>query len=123
MCIALPEKILSTRETEAGVWARTERAGFVHETDLSLLEPVRPGDYVLVFRGAALRRVEKEEAERIEAALRAVSAAADGVEDTSMIEAGFSDLGNPDDRLPPHLKALASKAQTKATENESESKA
>lgn len=51
MCIAVPEKIVSIRETETGLWGKTERAGVVHETDLSLLGAVRAGDWVLVFRG------------------------------------------------------------------------
>ena len=106
MCIAVPEKIVSIRETETGLWGKTERAGVVHETDLSLLDAVRSGDWVLVFRGSALRVVPEEEAMRVEAALRAVSSAAVGEEDAAMIAAGFEDLGNPDDRLPPHLKAM-----------------
>ena len=76
MCIAVPEKIVSIRETETGLWGKTERAGIVHETDLSLLDGVRVGDWVLVFRGSALRVVPEEEAMRVEAALRAVSSAA-----------------------------------------------
>lgn len=109
MCIAVPEKIVSLRESEAGLWGKTERAGIVHETDLSLLDGVRVGDWVLVFRGSALRVVPEEEAMRVEAALRAVSSAAVGEEDAAMIAAGFEDLENPDDRLPPHLKAMLKK--------------
>lgn len=109
MCIAVPEKIVSLRESEAGLWGKTERAGVVHETDLSLLDGVRVGDWVLVFRGSALRVVPEEEAMRVEAALRAVSSAAVGEEDAAMIAAGFEDLENPDDRLPPHLKAMLKK--------------
>lgn len=109
MCIAVPEKIVSLRESEAGLWGKTERAGIVHETDLSLLDGVRVGDWVLVFRGSALRVVPEEEAMKVEAALRAVSSAAVGEEDAAMIAAGFEDLENPDDRLPPHLKAMLKK--------------
>lgn len=109
MCIAVPEKIVSLRESEAGLFGKTERAGAVHETDLSLLDGVRVGDWVLVFRGSALRVVPEEEAMRVEAALRAVSSAAVGEEDAAMIDAGFEDLENPDDRLPPHLKAMLKK--------------
>lgn len=106
MCIAVPEKIVSIRETETGLWGKTERAGIVHETDLSLLDAVRAGDWVLVFRGSALRVVPEEEARRVEAALCAVSCAAFGEENETMLTKGFEDLGNPDDRLPPHLKAM-----------------
>ena len=70
MCIAVPEKIVSIRETETGLRGKTERAGVVHETDLSLLDAVRAGDWVLVFRGSALRVVPEEEAMRVEAAKR-----------------------------------------------------
>lgn len=109
MCIAVPEKIVSIRETETGLWGKTERAGVVHETDLSLLGAVRAGDWVLVFRGSALRVVPEEEAKRVEAALCAVSSAAFGEEDEAMLAKGFEDLGNPDERLPLHLKAMLQK--------------
>lgn len=112
MCIAVPEKILSIRETETGVLGKTEREGAVHDTDLSLLDAVKVGDWVLVFRGSALRIIPEDEARRVEAALRAVSSAAFGERDEAMLAVGFEDLDNPDDRLPPHLKALLGRHQS-----------
>ena len=58
MCLAVPARVVSMEGSSAMV----DVAGNRREADLSLLEDVRPGDYVLVHAGFAIGRYDEEEA-------------------------------------------------------------
>ena len=60
MCLAVPVKVVSVEEGEALVDAG---AGNLVRTDLSLVEDVQPGDYVLLHAGFAIQKYDPAEAE------------------------------------------------------------
>jgi hydrogenase expression/formation protein HypC len=60
MCLAVPVKVVSVEEGEAIVDAG---AGNLVRTDLSLVEDVQPGDYVLLHAGFAIQKYDPSEAE------------------------------------------------------------
>ncbi len=62
MCIAVPVKVVSIQGDTA--WCSPGAEGTRVEASLVLLEEdVQPGDYVLLHAGAAICRLEPEEAE------------------------------------------------------------
>ncbi len=103
MCIALPMKV----DRVEGVFAWCSRVGRAFRVDLSLIDPVKPGDWLLVFQDRALRPISAEEAEETEAALRAAAAVMEGDVSEENIRAGFGDLIDREPPLPPHLQAMA----------------
>jgi hydrogenase expression/formation protein HypC len=58
MCLAVPAKILSI----SGSTATVDMLGNTTSADLSLLENVNIGDYVLVHVGFAIQKYDEEEA-------------------------------------------------------------
>ncbi len=58
MCLAVPMKVLSLSEGMGAV----EISGVKKQVDLSLLEEVDVGDYVLIHAGFALSRLDEKEA-------------------------------------------------------------
>ena len=78
MCVAIPHRVVGVHFTANGTSADIEVTGGVSKVDTSLLEEVKQGDYVLVFRGQALRVVSEEEAQQIQAALDCVQKVMDG---------------------------------------------
>jgi hydrogenase expression/formation protein HypC len=58
MCLAVPAKILSI----SGSTATVDMLGNTTSADLSLLENVTVGDYVLVHVGFAIQKYDEEEA-------------------------------------------------------------
>lgn len=107
MCIALPMTVVSVD----GFVAQVSRSGPDGEPNIQSVdafgafgafglepfEPLRPGDQVLVFRGAVLRKVTQAEAQRIEAALACVAAVMAGENpNQTMIQEAFAELS-------PHL--------------------
>lgn len=109
MCIAIPKKVIALHNTASGTSADVGNAGFVERVDTSLIEHVSVGDYVLVFRGNALRVVDAEEARKIQTALTCVEKVMQGQTNSDELLAGFSDLENDANRLPPHLANLVGK--------------
>lgn len=100
MCIGIPMRVLEASGTLA--ICVSDGAENRQEVDISLVEAVSPGDWLLVFLGAARRVLEADEALRISDALRAMAMAAEG----GTVEAGlFADLEQGEPRLPPHLEA------------------
>lgn len=69
--------------------------------DLSLVGEVKPGEWLLVFLGAARERLTAARADEIRRALEGVAAAMRG-EDPA---ASFADLDARGPQLPPHLEA------------------
>lgn len=62
MCLAIPARVLKVREDRS---AQVDVAGSIREASLQLLPEVEAGDYVLLYLGCAVSRVEPEEAEEI----------------------------------------------------------
>ncbi len=64
MCLAIPGRLLNVTEAPDSRF-RTGQVSFdgvVRSINLSLLPEAMPGDYVLVHVGAAIARVDEEEA-------------------------------------------------------------
>lgn len=59
MCLAVPARVIEMD----GLKARVDVLGNVRSADLTLLDEVRVGDYVLVHAGFAIQRLEPEDAE------------------------------------------------------------
>ena len=60
MCLAVPARII---ELMPGGIAKAEVGGIVKEVNLSLVEDVTAGDFVIVHVGFALAKLEPEEAQ------------------------------------------------------------
>jgi hydrogenase expression/formation protein HypC len=60
VCLAIPAKIIEIQ----GATATVDVAGNVRQANLSLVEGVKVGDYVMVHAGFAITTYEPEEAER-----------------------------------------------------------
>jgi hydrogenase expression/formation protein HypC len=58
MCLAIPAKVTAIRETIAEV----EIEGTTTTADISVLDDVKVGDYVMVHAGLAIQKYEEEEA-------------------------------------------------------------
>jgi hydrogenase expression/formation protein HypC len=97
MCIGIPMRVVGVD----GNVATCEGRGTQVRLDLSLIDGVAPGDWVLSFRGAALRTMSADEAAQTNGALDALAAVLAGraVEDDM-----FADLVNRTPTLPPHLR-------------------
>jgi len=59
MCLAIPVKVLRID----GQTAEVELGGNLTTTDISLLEEVKAGDYVIIHAGIAIQRYDEQEAE------------------------------------------------------------
>lgn len=109
MCVAIPKKVLALHKTASGTSADVDNGGELERVDTSLIESVSVGDFVLVFRGNALRVVDAEEAAKIQSALDCVQKVMDREFDENQIQAGFADLDNASSALPPHLARIVGK--------------
>jgi hydrogenase expression/formation protein HypC len=67
MCLAVPAKIVELNGTAATISVD----GALREVDVSLIEDVRLGDYVLVHAGFAIHKWDKSEVEELEAIRKA----------------------------------------------------
>jgi hydrogenase expression/formation protein HypC len=70
MCLAVPGRILETRERAGSRVARVEFGGIVREAHLDFVPEVAVGDYVMVHVGFAISKVDRAEAERTYQILR-----------------------------------------------------
>ena len=68
MCLAIPARVVSIH----GHMARVDVAGNVHRADLSLVEDVEVGDYVLVHAGFAIQKLDRADAEETLAMYRSM---------------------------------------------------
>ena len=59
MCLAVPMKVL---KIEADNWGLLEIEGVRNKVNLSLVEGVQVGDYVIVHAGFAIEKMNEEEA-------------------------------------------------------------
>jgi hydrogenase expression/formation protein HypC len=59
MCLAIPAKVLSIN----GSTATVDMAGNQTVADISLLENVSIGEYIIIHAGMAIQRLDEEEAQ------------------------------------------------------------
>lgn len=97
MCIGLPMQLI----TKDGTRGRARYRGAEENVDLSLTAEATPGDFLLVFLGAARSVIDAAFAAQVQDALAAVEAVAEG----KSIDFAFADLTNREPELPPHLQA------------------
>jgi len=71
MCLAVPARILEVKGNKGIV----DFGGIRREINLSLVDNVKVGDYVLVHVGFAIQKLERKEAEEILKLWREVSEA------------------------------------------------
>jgi hydrogenase expression/formation protein HypC len=60
MCLAVPAKVIEVRESTA----RVEIGGNIRDANVSLVEDVKAGDYILLHAGFAIAKYDPEEALR-----------------------------------------------------------
>ena len=68
MCLAVPAKVIEINDLAA----RVEVEGNVREANLTLVEGVKVGDYVMLHAGFAISKYDPEEAQRTLELLREV---------------------------------------------------
>ena len=66
MCLSVPAKLIEI----AGVSGKADAGGNVIDVNLSLVEDVKTGDYVLVHAGFAIEKYDEEDAQETLALLR-----------------------------------------------------
>jgi len=64
MCLAIPGKILETRDEGGLRVAKVQFGGVTRDACLEYVPEAVPGDYVVVHVGFAISRIDAEEAER-----------------------------------------------------------
>ena len=64
MCLAVPGKILETREEGGSRLGRVQFGGITRQVQLDFVPEAGIGDYVIVHVGFALSKVNADEAER-----------------------------------------------------------
>lgn len=101
MCIGLPARVLEVPHD--GTAVVSGRAG-VERVDTRLVGDVRPGDWLLLFQGAARERIDAARAAEIDAALDLLDAALLGDAAGAAADPGF-DL--PSSIPAERLRALA----------------
>ena len=104
MCVGEPMRalrVIPAAHRAAPAAAECEGPRGIELIDLSLVGAIEPGDWLLVFLGAARERLTEARALEIRRALDGVAAAMRG-EDPS---GAFADLEAGEPRLPPHLEA------------------
>ena len=74
MCVAVPLKIIEINRNRAVL----ESFGVRTEADISLIDNLQPGEYVLVHAGIAITKLETEEALETIGFFREIAEAEDG---------------------------------------------
>jgi len=64
MCLAVPGKILETKEENGSRLGRVQFGGITRQVQLDFVPEAGIGDYVIVHVGFALSKVNEEEAQR-----------------------------------------------------------
>jgi hydrogenase expression/formation protein HypC len=70
MCLGLPAKVTLVDESRQG---KVDYLGTKVRVDFSLLEDVRPGDWVIVHAGFAITKLDEEEAQETLSLLREIA--------------------------------------------------
>ncbi|WP_220272690.1 HypC/HybG/HupF family hydrogenase formation chaperone [Aquitalea aquatica] len=98
MCLGLPMQVARCH----GLVADCRQGERWQSVDLSLVGEVQPGDWLLVFTGAAREVLSPQQAADILDALAALDAAMNGRFDPAI---HLADLNQREPQLPPHLQA------------------
>ncbi|WP_339109206.1 HypC/HybG/HupF family hydrogenase formation chaperone [Thioclava sp. GXIMD4216] len=106
MCVGIPLQLIA-RE---GIRGDVIEEGQPQVIDLSLTPEAQPGDWLLVFLGAAREVISADEAAKIAAALEGLRALMAGGD----LGAAFADLEARSPELPPHLAAAAAQGRKTA---------
>lgn len=61
MCLSIPGQVVEVSSDDPEI-ASVEQAGACHRVDISMLDGLRPGDWVLVHSGFAMAHIDEEEA-------------------------------------------------------------
>jgi hydrogenase expression/formation protein HypC len=109
MCIGIPMQVV---ETGFG-HAMCRNGDEIESVDTILVQPVEPGDWVMVFLGAAREKISAEYAHQCRDALRALDMAMKG---ETGFEHLFADLIDREPELPDFLKPQAADAKRVAGE-------
>jgi len=72
MCLAIPAKVV---QVDASGGGKVDYLGTKVKVDFSLLENVRPGDWVIVHAGFAITRLDEKEAQETLTLLREIAQA------------------------------------------------
>jgi len=106
MCVGIPLQLIA----RDGIRGDVIEDGVPGLVDLSLTPEAQPGDWLLVFLGAAREVVSAEEAAKISAALGGLRALMTGGD----LGDAFADLEARAPQLPPHLQAARDAGKTNA---------
>ena len=71
MCLGIPAKVIQVDESRMG---KVDYLGTKVKTNLSLLENIKVGDWVIVHAGFAISRLDEEEAQETLSLLRDITA-------------------------------------------------
>jgi len=77
MCLGIPAKIVQIDESKMG---KVDYLGTKVKTNLSLLENIKVGDWVIVHAGFAISALDEEEAQETISLLREIAAAQEAEE-------------------------------------------
>lgn len=72
MCLGIPAKVTQVDDSRQG---RVDYLGTKVRVDFSLLEEVRPGDWVIIHAGFAISKLDEEEAQETLSLLREITEA------------------------------------------------
>ena len=97
MCLGVPMQLVSVD----GIAGMARDGASVELVDLSLTPDARPGDWVLIFLGAAREVMDEAEAMAMRRALDGLRSLMSG----GGLGDAFADLDNRTPTLPPHLQA------------------
>jgi hydrogenase expression/formation protein HypC len=70
MCLGIPAKVVELDESKVG---KVDYLGTKVKTNLSLIENIKLGDWVIVHAGFAISKLEEEEAQETLAMLRDIA--------------------------------------------------
>lgn len=70
MCLGIPAKVIQIDESKQG---KVDYLGTKVRTYFSLLEDIKPGDWVIIHAGFAISKLEEKEAKETLAMLREVA--------------------------------------------------
>jgi len=77
MCLGIPAKVVQIDESKLG---KVDYLGTKVKTNLSLLENIKVGDWVIVHAGFAISALDEEEAQETLSLLREIAAAQEAEE-------------------------------------------
>ncbi len=72
MCLGIPAKVIQVDDSHQG---KVDYLGAKVRVDFSLLEAVRPGDWVIIHAGFAISRLDEREARETLSILREITEA------------------------------------------------